>query len=334
MNHTELQDRCKGRNFDQIVVVTKDIFKELANLQRILHVSPGHICIRNEATDPGVKVDGKEISYTERYASIFYENTELCLVQPVTGDTVYRRYLERFGEGICCVRERVSKKEWTGMMEHFSRKGLRIAQTVTSNTCEAAWIDLTDTLGILFELITEESAAVKPPFVVPARIAQINVTTPDVRKTIETIADLLQIGPWEVGCQNKSTVVDSGFRVDGELKDVDFEFLVAILVCGNIEWEAIQPVKGPLVYFDYLNSHGIGYHHILQEVPKKDWEDTLQDYGKHGVELSCKGKVGPVNWCYMDTESALGFFMELRTDAEMDRLPDGYLQYFYPEKNA
>ena len=73
---------------------------------------------------------------------------------------------------------------------------------------------------------------------------------------------------------------------------MDFSFLVAILVCGNIEWEAIQPVKGPLVYFDFLKEHGIGYHHILREIPEKQWESTLQDYERAGVELPGKGGAG------------------------------------------
>ena len=30
MNYKELQERCKNRNFDQIVIVTDDIFKEIA----------------------------------------------------------------------------------------------------------------------------------------------------------------------------------------------------------------------------------------------------------------------------------------------------------------
>lgn len=333
MNYRELQERCKNRNFDQIVVVTKDIFQVLEHLNQILHVVPGDIRTQTEKDCPGLKVQGKEIAFSQRCATVFYQNTTLCIVQPVAGSTVYQQYLDRFGEGICCVRERIPANAWTETLSRFEAKGLRIAQTRTSSTCQAAWVDLMDTLGILYEVMTEESETVKPAHVVPERIAQINLTTPDVRKTIEIVADLLEIGPWEVGKQNKTTVVDPGFRVDGALSDVDFEFLVAILVCGNIEWEAIQPVKGPLVYFDFLKSHGIGYHHILQEVPEQQWESTIQSYEDAGVELSCKGKVGPVSWCYMDTKEQLGFFMELRTDAVMTKLPDGYLQYFYPAEN-
>ena len=332
MNYKELQARCKERNFDQITVVTGDVFRELANLKRILHVIPGDICTQTHNDHPGLKVQGKEIAYTQRCATVFYENTSLCVMQPVEGDTVYQRYLDRFGEGICCVRERIPRKSWDTVLARLAEKGFKPVQTMTSDTCEAAWIDMTDTLGILYEVITAESERPAPAYVVPGRISQINITTPDVRKTIETVTDLLEIGPWEVGCQCNSTVTDSGFRVDGKLEVVDFGFLLAILVCGNLEWEAIQPQKGPLVYNDFLESHGIGFHHILLEIAEDQWEDTLKGYADAGVELSCKGKLGPVTWCYMDTRAELGFFTELRTDAKMTRLPDGYLQYFYPEQ--
>lgn len=332
MNYRELQERCKNRQFDQITVVTGDIFQELANMSRILHVIPGDICTQTQKEHPGLCVGGEEIAYTQRCATVFYQNTSLCIVQPVEGDTVYRRYLDRFGGGLCCVRERIPAQSWNAALDRFALKGLQITQTITSDTCRAAWVDLTDTLGVLYEVMTDESQCPAPAYVVPDRIAQINITTPDVRKTIKTMTELLEIGPWEVGSQNNRTVVDPGFRVNGNLENVDFEFLLAILVCGNIEWEAIQPVKGPLVYFDFLNSHGIGYHHILQEIPQNQWENTQKAYADAGVELSCQGKIGPVSWCYMDTREALGFFTELRTDAKMTKLPDGYLQYFYPSE--
>ena len=331
MNYSELQKRCKNRNFDQITVVTRDIFQELVNLNLVLHVLPGQIRTESQLDHPGLTMEGKKVAYTQRCATVFYQNTSLQVVQPVEGDTLYQRYLDRFGEGICCVRERIPEGNWEETLTRFATKGLKIAQRMECSGCKAVWLDLTDSLGILFEVITGENESTASEYVMPQRIAQINITTPDVRKTIETITDLLEIGPWEVGCQNKSTVTDSCFRVDGQLRDVDFSFLLAILPCGNIEWEAIQPVEGPLVYFDFLKEHGIGYHHILQEIPENQWGDTLRDYEKAGVELSCQGKVGPVTWCYMDTKKQLGFFMELRTDAAMTKLPDGYLQYFYPE---
>lgn len=332
MDYRELQERCKNRNFDEIVVVTKDIFQEMANLQRIEHVTPGEMEIRTPKTHPGLRVSGVEIGYMERSATVFYENTSLRLVEPVEGDTVYRQYLERFGEGICCIRERIPVEQWQDTLKHLEVKGRKPAQTVDTDQCQAVWIDLMDTLGILYEMIREDSACKEPLHVAHARISQINITTPDVRGTIAAITELLEIGPWEVGCQSNSCVTDYGFRVNGRLEEPDFAFLLAILVCGNIEWEVIEPVKGPLVYNEFLKEHGIGFHHILQEYPAWKWQEVLEDYEKNGIQLNCKGKLGPVEWCYMDTTKELKFFKEMRTDAVMDRLPEGYLQFFYPEQ--
>lgn len=47
--------------------------------------------------------------------------------------------------------------------------------------------------------------------------------------------------------------------------------------------------------------------------------------------MNCKGSIGPVDWCYMDTVKELGYFKEMRTDAVMDQLPEGYFQFWYPE---
>ena len=199
MNFKELQERAKGRNFDQITVVSRDIFQELANLSLVFPVAPGKVRTETEQNHPGLTVGKQEITYTQMCTTIYYQNTSLQVVQPVEGDTIYQRYLDRFGEGICCVRERIPGQMWDTTLAKLESKGINIAQRMESPVCKAAWVDLTDTLGILFEIITGESETPDPNYVVPMRIAQINITTPDVRKTIETITDLLEIGPWFSG---------------------------------------------------------------------------------------------------------------------------------------
>lgn len=333
MTFQELKKRCENRNFDQIVVVVKDIFDELSEMQRLYGAKPGDLRICSEQTDP--ICDGSApISYTERRATLFYENTSICIVQPVEGNTLYQKYLDKYGEGICCVRERIPAASYEAELTRYKAKGYAPAQVQNTENAKKAWFDLTGKLGILFEIISDDSPRIVPSYIIPDKIQQINVTTPDVQDTIAFIADLMEIGPWELGVQNKTTVHDHGFRNNGVFDpEVDFEFIVAILPCGNVEWEAIQPVKGPLAYYDFLKRHGIGYHHILIEVPQAKWESTFTDYASKGIELACKGSVGPVDWCYMDTEKELKFYTEMRTDAAMTKLPDGYFMRFYPEEN-
>lgn len=332
MTFQELQERCKNRNFDQIVIVVKDIFEELSNMQRIMDVLPGDIRVCTNETDPGLKTKEGEIAYVERQATFFYENTQICVIQPVEGETVYKQYLDRYGSCICCARERIAPEEYQKTIDKLSGMDLTIAQKIESEDCKAAWVDLTKELGILYEIISDDSKKLEVSNVIPARIAQINVTTPNVRETVQTIAELLEIGPWEVGRQNNATATKTGFWTDGELKDIEFEYLLAILVCGNIEWEAIEPIKGHLVFNDFLDRRGIGFHHLLMEIPQGQWEQKKATYAKKGINMTCKGSIGPIDWCYMDTEKELGFYTELRTDAVMTQLPDGYLAYFYPEQ--
>ena len=56
MNFKELQERAKGRNFDQITVVSRDIFQELANLSLVFPVAPGKVRTETEQNHPGLTV--------------------------------------------------------------------------------------------------------------------------------------------------------------------------------------------------------------------------------------------------------------------------------------
>lgn len=331
MTKDELTRRCKRRNFDRIVVVVKDLEEEIENLRRIQKLEPAPVRVCTQETDPGLELpDGEQIAYTQKCASYFFENTELFVVEPVEGNTLYKQFLDRCGAGLCCTRERVPAEDFERLEREYQEKQIPVIQRMNAEDYHAFWLDLTESLGIYHEVVSDDSCLEMAEKCIPQRIAQINISTPDLKKTIQTLSETLEIGPWEVGRQNNSIVKDPAFRVNGTLQDVEFSFLVGILVCGNIEWEVIQPEKGPLVYNTFIDRRGIGFHHILMEVPQADWDKCLAQYEADGIELSCKGTLGPIDWCYMDTEKELQFFMELRTDAVMDKLPDGYLQYFYP----
>lgn len=332
MTFKELQEHGKSRNFDQIIVVVKDIFQEISELKRIMDILP--VDVRVCSQDNSLKISGEngEISYTQRQASYYYENTELCIIQPVEGDTIYQRFLDRFGEGLCCVREHVSQDMFERMEKHFKKKNLKIAQHCDRVDSRTLWLDMFDELGIAFEMTTDEGNTVASNNRIPQRIAQVNITTDDVKRTIGLLTDYLEIGPWEVGGQASECTHDTGFLADGKFADEEFLFDLAIIPCGNIEWEVIQPIKGSLcVYRDYLKRRGTGFHHILQEIPAKQWDSVLKSYEDKGIKMACKGGLGAVSWCYFHTENQIHFHTELRDDAVMEKLPDGYFKYFYPE---
>ena len=330
MTVAELTEHCKNRYFDRIIVVTRDIFKRMANMQKVQKDIPGFIWLCTQDEIPLLNAEGNAVTYSQKQASYYYSNTEICFVEPVEGETIYSKYLDRYGDGICCIRERVSAEEFDRLEKHFADKGATPVQRMEKESSKAFWLDLTDELGIIFEVVCGECKA-EPAVRSDMRIAQINISTPNVQKTIEFLTDFLEIGPWEVGKQRNEVTHDTAFTIDGELKEQEFAFDLAILVCGNIEWEVIAPVTGKLVYSEFVDRRTIGFHHILQEIPQAKWTERLDTYAKDGISVNCKGGLGPVDWCYMETEKELGFYIELRTDAFMEKLPDGYVQYYYPE---
>lgn len=326
MTFQELKARNAGRNFDQIVVVVKDIFDEMAELRRIYGAAPGDVRTVTCTTDDGVE-------FTEKRATYFYINTSLCVIEPVSGETVYKKFLDKHGEGIACVRERIAPDKFDAEEARYTSKGFAPVQKITKDCCKKSWFEMDD-LGILFEIISDNSEKITPSYVIQDKIQQINITTPDVYDTIAKIVDRMEIGPFELGAQSPAALSDWGFREDGVIKKVDdFKFIIAIIPCGNIEWEVIQPVTGPLVYNDFIKRRGIGYHHILLEVACANWDKTFETYAANNIELACFGKLGPVDWCYFDTEEQIKFYTEMRTDAVMDKLPDGYFIGWYPEEN-
>jgi methylmalonyl-CoA/ethylmalonyl-CoA epimerase len=81
-------------------------------------------------------------------------------------------------------------------------------------------------------------------------IQQIAWLTRDLEKSMQAWIDTLRIGPWRVFRFTDKTV--KNLKVDGKPVESPFEFRIAITHVGDIEIELIQPVRGPMIYEDYL----------------------------------------------------------------------------------
>ena len=161
-------------------------------------------------------------------------------------------------------------------------------------------------------------------------MTQINIVTDNVDRTVAELTQLLRIGPWSIGTLNNQSVTDPGLLVNGELIAPEFHFQLGISFIGNLEFEVIQPVKGPTLYHDYLEQHGCGDHHIKEVVSPEAWDETLEGYRNAGMKLSIKGQVGPTHFAYLASKALFGFIVELGDGLPADPLPDGYNEYQYP----
>ena len=66
--------------------------------------------------------------------------------------------------------------------------------------------------------------------------------------------------------------------MDGKLVTEDFEFVIAVCWEGDIEWELIQPIKGPNIYWRHLETEGEGLHHVKEILPDEQIPKVIADF--------------------------------------------------------
>lgn len=152
------------------------------------------------------------------------------------------------------------------------------------------------------------------------RIQQIALLTRDLEKSMQAWIDGLRIGPWRVFRFTDKTV--RNLRVGGRLVEEPFEFRIGITHVGDMEIELIQPVRGPMIYEEYLQRRGEGLHHIKEKIPDDQLTKTVDDFHARGVDVTQTGQFVADFHFYLDTEPKLDFIYELGNCPYQDLPPD------------
>jgi catechol 2,3-dioxygenase-like lactoylglutathione lyase family enzyme len=108
---------------------------------------------------------------------------------------------------------------------------------------------------------------ITPP--TPMKITQIAVVVRDMEAALKTYTETLGWGPWSVFDYKPPLLHDT--RVNGEPVGTDDRRRG---VGGRLGFELIQPVSGPSIYQEFLDSHGEGVQHIA--CMKHSFEESLQ----------------------------------------------------------
>lgn len=138
---------------------------------------------------------------------------------------------------------------------------------------------------------------------------QIALVVKDIDKTMKHYWEILGIGPWDVRHFSNETVRD--FHVKGKRVTEDFEFIVALCWEGDIELELIQPVKGPNIYWEFLEKKGEGIHHFKEVVETEKIPQMVQNFKDKGYEVAQTGWIDNDVHYYFNTVEELGYNYEI-----------------------
>jgi methylmalonyl-CoA/ethylmalonyl-CoA epimerase len=156
------------------------------------------------------------------------------------------------------------------------------------------------------------------------QISQIAVVCNDLQKTMEQYTRLLGWGPWNV-YRHEPPRLNHTER-DGQ--PVEYTMLGAETHVGEMGFELLQPLEGPSIYRDWLDTHGEGLHHVAVMLHDFEESTTLkQKFAEVGAKVLMGGRIGEtIEFYYLDTEPSLKIILESGSGHAIDLVPD----YVYP----
>jgi len=150
-------------------------------------------------------------------------------------------------------------------------------------------------------------------------ITQIAVVVHDLRKTMELYHKTLGWGPWSVYEHKPPRLHDTVLRGT----PTHYTMLCAETHVGPVDFEIIQPLEGPSIYKEWLETHGEGVHHIACMKMGSDAAALLQQFEEMGMQPMMEGSIGEtIRYFYLDTEPMLKFVLESGSGHAIDLQPN------------
>lgn len=154
------------------------------------------------------------------------------------------------------------------------------------------------------------------------KYVHFGVVVKDYKKTIEVLENAFGIGPWRVNDFPPAGVDPSQLNMTYHGKKGDFKAKFCFANIGDTEIEVIQPVEGDSVWFDFLEEHGDGIHHVKFFVDSiVETKEYLESKGY--TMLQSGVGVGPNEgrtWAYFKTQEDAGFILEVLSNKRYEKL--------------
>lgn len=151
------------KRVDQICLVVKDLQKTIEHYWKSLGMGPWKIFLFEEPLLREMTIKGKTEKYRMYVAICQLENIYIEIIQPLEGETIYKEFLEKNGEGLHHLGFIVDNLDRG--VEQFKANGFRILQGGRFQEGGFAYLDTQEDFGTILELIERS----KPPNI-PIRI--------------------------------------------------------------------------------------------------------------------------------------------------------------------
>lgn len=159
-------------------------------------------------------------------------------------------------------------------------------------------------------------------------VAQICVVTHDHLKTLEGFVKM-GIGPWAVTKLDQKRLSNTTYMG----QEVTHSMVICNAFTGSMMWEIIEPLEGGSIYYDFLEKHGEGIHHVAVSYGEMTYDETIKKFQDLGCPVIQSGVCNSFPTAYLDTEK------EIKTTLEVFEVPKNLIEMMkngsgdFPEPN-
>jgi methylmalonyl-CoA/ethylmalonyl-CoA epimerase len=152
-----------------------------------------------------------------------------------------------------------------------------------------------------------------------AKISQVALVVRDLEKTMKAYHDLLGWGPWNVYEHVPPLLHDTHVRGAA----VKYTMLAAETDVHGVGFEMVQPLDGPSIYKEWLETHGEGFHHIAVMMHSQAESDAFKkEMAGLGIVVLMGGRIGPtIEYYYLETTPVLKVIFESGSGHAIDLKP-------------
>jgi methylmalonyl-CoA/ethylmalonyl-CoA epimerase len=167
MNNEELRALNQKRKIYQIAWVTRDLEKSMKAWVENLKIGPWTVLTFTNQSLKYLKVDDKTVTEPFKFliGISWIGDMQLELIEPVYGPTIYEAFIQKHGEGLHHIKERIADDAIEGVVQEYRDQGIRVTQTGQFETDFHYYLDTEAKLDFILELgncpilrLTPESA--------------------------------------------------------------------------------------------------------------------------------------------------------------------------------
>ncbi len=149
------EPRLKLKGVQQIGIVVRDLDRAMEAYWRILGIGPWRVYSHGQPTVPVTTYRGRPESFHHRVALADVGGVQLELIQHLDGNTLYKEFLDRFGEGV----------QHLGVFVEDARATVREAEAAGFKVIQSGcghgphgdgayfYLDTAEQLGVVYEVI-------------------------------------------------------------------------------------------------------------------------------------------------------------------------------------